>query len=134
MKTILVVDDEYALVESLTELLQDEGHRVLSAGNGRDALARLRSDRPDLVLTDLMMPIADGRELIREMRALPDFRSIPVVIMTAASKEVALSIGIGDASLNVSRYLQKPFSLESLLEAIRQLIGPGNPREDGDER
>lgn len=132
MKTILVVDDEYALVEGLTELLQDEGYRVLSAGNGRDALARLRSDRPDLVLTDLMMPIADGRELIREMRALPDFRSIPVVIMTAASKEVALPMG--NASLNVSRYLQKPFSLESLLEAIRQLIGPGNPREDRDER
>ena len=131
MKTILVVDDEYALVEGLTELLQDEGYRVTSAGNGRDGLARLQKEKPDLVLVDLMMPVADGRELIRGMQSLADSRSIPVVLMSAAAKDVALRTG--DRSLNVSRYLQKPFRLESLLEAIEQLVGKGDAGGDRDD-
>ena len=73
MKTILIVDDEYALVENLAELLRDEGYRVVSAANGTDGLARVASEKPDLVITDLMMPIADGRELVRGVRALADF-------------------------------------------------------------
>jgi two-component system response regulator VicR len=72
MKTILVVDDEYALVESITELLQEEGYRVVSAGNGRDGLAMLQKEKPDLVLVDFMMPIADGKELVGGMRSLAD--------------------------------------------------------------
>ncbi len=132
MKTVLVVDDEYALVESLTELLQDEGYRVISAGNGREGLAKLQKDKPDLVLVDLMMPIADGRELIRGMRSLPDYRSIPVVMMSAAAKEVALPIR--DRSLNVSQYLQKPFRFEKLLEAIEQFVARGDPSDRRDDR
>ena len=132
MKTILVVDDEYALVESLTELLQEEGYRVVSAGNGRDGLARLQKEKPDLVLVDLMMPIADGKELVRGMRSLADYRSVPVVMMSAAAKEVALPIP--DRSLNVSRYLQKPFRFEKLLEAIEQLVGKGDASAGTDDR
>ena len=132
MKTILVVDDEYALVESLSELLQEEGYRVVSAGNGRDGLARLQKEKPDLVLVDLMMPIADGKELVRGMRSLADHRSVPVVMMSAAAKEVALPIP--DRSLNVSRYLQKPFRFEKLLEAIEQLVGKGDASAHPDDR
>ncbi len=123
MKTILVVDDEYALVENLTELLQDEGFRIVSAANGKDGLERLQKDRPDLVLTDHMMPLADGRELVRGMRALPDFRSVPVVMMSATSKTVALSDASG--TLEVSAFLKKPFQWEKLLDAVVGLIGRG---------
>ena len=77
MKTILIVDDEYALVENLTELLQEEGYRVVSAANGKDGLERLQKEKPDLVLTDCMMPLADGRELVRSMQALPEFHWSP---------------------------------------------------------
>jgi two-component system response regulator VicR len=132
MKTILVVDDEYALVESLTELLQDEGYRVISAGNGREGLATLQKEKPDLVVVDLMMPIADGRELVRGMRSLADHRSIPVVMMSAAAREVALPIR--DRSLNVARYLQKPFRFEKILEAIEQLVGKGDESASRDYR
>ncbi len=76
MKTILVVDDDYLLVESLTDLLDMEGYRVVSAGNGKDGLARLEKEIPDLVLTDFMMPIADGLDLIWGVNALPKFRSL----------------------------------------------------------
>jgi CheY-like chemotaxis protein len=121
MKTILLVDDENALVETLTELLQDEGYRVVSAANGNDGLARLREEKPDLVLADLAMPIADGRQLVRRMRALPDFRCTPVVLMSATTRAAALSDAIG--TLDVSAFVSKPFHWEKLLDAIVRLIG-----------
>jgi CheY-like chemotaxis protein len=122
MKTILLVDDEYALVENLTELLEEEGYRVVSASNGKDGLAMLDKERPDLVVTDLMMPISDGKELVRGVKALPAFRAVPIVMMSATTKEVALADGTG--VLEVSMFVKKPLRWEKLLEAIVGLIGP----------
>lgn len=126
MKTILLVDDEYALVESLTDLLQDEGYRVVSATNGKDGLERLQKEKADLVLSDLMMPIAGGRELVKGIRGFPDFRSLPVVIMSAATKDALTQEG---STLEVSAFLRKPFQLEKLLEIIIRLIGKGEKGE-----
>jgi CheY-like chemotaxis protein len=124
MKTILVVDDEYALVEGLVELLQDEGYRAVSAANGLDALERLQKERPDLILIDNMMPIADGREFLRGMRALPEFRATPVVMMSSAPRHVALADG-PNRSLEVSAFVAKPFLWEKLLALVESLIGKG---------
>ena len=124
MKTILIVDDEYALVEGLVELLQDEGYHAVSAANGLDALERLQKERPDLILTDNMMPICDGKEFLRAVRALPEFRDTPVVMMSSAPKQVALAEGPND-SLEVSAFLAKPFLWEKLLELVEGLIGKG---------
>jgi CheY-like chemotaxis protein len=129
MKTILVVDDEYALLDTLTELLQEEGYRVVSAANGRDGLARLQVEKPDLVLTDLMMPIANGRELVRGMRALAEHHSTPVIMMSATTKEAALSDDRGE--LEVSAFLRKPFPWQKLREVIIRLIGEGTRRSNG---
>jgi CheY-like chemotaxis protein len=123
MKTILIVDDEFAFVENLTELLQDEGYRVVSAANGKDGLERLQKEMPDLVLTDYTMPLANGRDLIRGMRALPDFRSLPVIMMSATTKTVSLADA--DGTIEVSAFLKKPFQLETLLDALVRLFGPG---------
>jgi len=123
MKTILVVDDDYLLVESLTDLLDMEGYRVVSAGNGKDGLARLEKEIPDLVLTDFMMPIADGLDLIWGVNALPKFRSLPIVVMSASPKYVALPA----RPLRVSAFLSKPFGLDELLAIIERLIGKGEP-------
>jgi CheY-like chemotaxis protein len=122
MKTILVVDDEYALAEILAELLQSEGYRVVSATNGKDGLARLKTENPDLILTDLMMPIVDGRELVRSARALPQFASTPVILMSASTKAVAMA----DASLGIAAFVRKPFQWEDLLATIVRLIGEGD--------
>jgi CheY-like chemotaxis protein len=124
MKTILIVDDEYAFVENLTELLGDEGYRVVSAANGKDGLVRVQAEKPDLVLADLMMPIADGRELVRSMRALREFRSTPIMLMSASPKAAALSDPLGGA-MDVSAFLRKPFAWEKLLEVVVRLIGKG---------
>ncbi len=83
MKTILLVDDEYGLVETLGELLEEEGYVVESASNGKDGLVRAAAARPDLVLTDFMMAIGDGAELARAVRALPGLERIPIVMMSA---------------------------------------------------
>src|SRR6266852_2990631 len=109
MKTILVVDDEYFLVETLSALLETEGYRVVSAANGKDGLAQLVKESPDLVLTDFMMPVTDGLELIRGLHALPDFRSLPVVMMSASREDVALSGHPKDRAPGISAFLGKPF-------------------------
>jgi CheY-like chemotaxis protein len=127
MKTILLVDDEYAFVEVLTELLQGQGYRVLSAANGKDGLVRVQQERPDLVITDFMMPIGNGRELLRDMRTLADFRSTPVVMMSSTSKAVALSTPNGD--LEVSAFVTKPAQWETLLAIVVRLIGRGAAAE-----
>ena len=122
MKTILVVDDEYALVETLVELLQDEGYRAVSAANGLDALDRLQKEKPDLILTDNMMPIADGKEFIRGVRALEEYRNTPLVMMSSSPKHVALANGAG-REIEVSAFLAKPFLVENLLDLVEALIG-----------
>ncbi len=127
MKTIAVVDDDELLVEGLTDLLEREGYRVVSADNCRDGLARLVSENPDLLVTDFIMPIADGLELVRELRALPEFQSIPVVMMSASSQGGALWAQAKARPLAVSMFLSKPFEVEELLAVIEQLIGKGEP-------
>jgi CheY-like chemotaxis protein len=126
MKTILLVDDEYALLEVLSELLNDEGYRVVTAMNGKEALTRLQSENPDLLLTDHMMPIADGRELVRTMRQFAEFRSTPVVMMSATAKSTALSDAKG--TIEVSAFLNKPFDWDHLMDAIVRLIGKGQKK------
>ena len=122
MKTILVIDDEYALVESLTDVLEEAGYRVASAANGKDGLARLVKENPDLVITDFMMPIADGLELVRGVRALPAFRSVPVVMMSASDMTVVLS----NRRLKLSAFLSKPFQADELMRLVQKLIGRGD--------
>src|SRR5690242_13837415 len=96
MKTILVVDDEYAMVEALSALLADEGYRVVAAANGEEALARLADSSPDLVLLDVMMPRLDGREVLRTMRAEPAFARVAVIMMSAAARPLGKD-ELGDA-------------------------------------
>jgi CheY-like chemotaxis protein len=79
----------------------------------------VQTEKPDLILTDLMMPIVDGRELVRSARALPEFASTPVILMSATTRAVAMA----DPSLGISAYLRKPF--EELRATIARLIGEG---------
>lgn len=118
MKTIFIIDDEYSIVESLTDLLIDEGYRVASAANGREALTAITAHPPDLVLTDLMMPAMDGQQLIAALRGSPALQQIPVIVMSAASAPR----GLGDwTGVPVFR---KPFEIDALLAAISRLLQP----------
>ncbi len=123
MKTILLVDDEHAIVDALSGILEDEGFRVVTAGNGKEALARLEDGAPDVALVDVMMPVMDGRELLREMQGSERWRHIPVVLMSA----VPQSILERDAPLTCAAFFQKPFDLWQLIARLRELAG----REQG---
>ncbi|WP_218573007.1 response regulator [Pseudomonas sp. gcc21] len=113
---ILLVDDEPSILFTLAILLEEEGYRVLSADHGRDALDQLAEERPDLIITDYMMPYLTGAELISAVRAEPKYADIPVLIMSAA-----LPAGIDPREI-ADAYLQKPADLDELLSVIKQLI------------
>ncbi|NIV30416.1 MAG: response regulator, partial [Anaerolineae bacterium] len=80
--TILVVEDEEAILEIITFFLQDEGYQVLQALNGEAALSLLESARPDLIISDIRMPGIDGFALCEEVRANPDFGQLPFIFLT----------------------------------------------------
>lgn len=117
MKTVLLVDDEHAILDALSGILEDEGFRVVTASNGREALARLAEAVPDVALVDVMMPVMDGRELLREMQGEARWKLVPVVLMSA----VPQSILERDAPLACAGFFQKPFDLWKLLAKLKEL-------------
>lgn len=128
MRTVLVVDDEFGTVEVLVAALEDEGYRVLTAANGRRALERLEENKPDLVISDFMMPLMDGAALVAAMRASPSYRDIPVIMMSAAP-EAALRKHLD----GYAAFLRKPFRMPVLLGIVRSTLqGTDSSRSEGD--
>jgi CheY-like chemotaxis protein len=117
MATVLVVDDEFGIGELLEALLQDDGHRVLTAMNGRHALERMAEAPPDLVISDLMMPVMDGGALLRAMRANEAFADVPFVLMCALPEA-----DITDRIEGYDAYLQKPFKLGAIASLAARLL------------
>lgn len=115
-KRILIVDDEPMLREALAHALRDEGYVTLEAADGREAVERVASERPDLVLMDVMMPVLDGRQALSLIRAAQPRDATPIVMMSAAVGREAL-----DAS--IAGYLAKPFDIDHLLQLVVALIG-----------
>ena len=115
-RRILVVEDETTLRETLADALEAEGFQVVQAGDGSEALARFRSDRPDLVLLDLMLPELSGIEVCRIIRSES---SVPIVMLTAKDSELDKVVGL---ELGADDYLTKPFSLRELTARIRALF------------
>ena len=116
---LLVVEDDAALQKVLAMRLQIDGFEVDTAGDGEEALEAIRANRPDLVLTDLMMPQMDGAELTRAIKSDPDLRAIPVMVLTALKaqreREHLLSLG-ADA------FAAKPYNSAELTARIRELL------------
>ena len=118
-RTILVVEDEPTLRETLVEALQADGFRVSAAANGRSALERFRIDHPDLVLLDLMLPEISGIDVCRLIRAES---SVPIIMLTARGSEVDKVVGL---ELGADDYVTKPFSLRELSARIRAIFRRG---------
>ena len=122
MRTILIVDDEWALAEVLSAILRDEGYRTLVAGNGREAEAMLKSEHVDLVVVDFLMPIMDAPALITWMRGEPALTGIPVIIMTSLPETTVRARAEAFAA-----YLQKPFMIDDIAEAVARHLLPERP-------
>lgn len=124
MKKILIVDDEFDIVDVLGDVLTVEGYQVITASNGRDGLTRLRETNVNLVLLDCMMPLVDGPEMLRLMREDETLLNIPVVMMSAAEMRRQMQ------ALGCSAFLKKPFDLATLLQTVARLIGNSGDREN----
>jgi DNA-binding response OmpR family regulator len=115
-RTILVVDDEPTLRETLVEALEADGFRVVAAADGREALTMFRAERPDLVLLDLMLPELSGIEVCRIIRAES---GVPIVMLTAKDSELDKVVGL---ELGADDYVTKPFSLRELSARVRAIF------------
>jgi CheY-like chemotaxis protein len=124
MATILVVDDEKPVRQFLVAAFEQAGHQVLEAHHGRHALNVLASSRlhPDLVLSDIMMPIVGGLELCSILKSDPSTAGIPVVLMSAAHSRVT-TVSRADA------VIAKPFDLDALDAVVAQLLTHGPSKE-----
>lgn len=116
-KEILVVDDDLAILDMITELLGYEGYQVVTSSSGGEALLRAKSAPPALILLDLMMPEMNGWQVVAALRSAPQTSTIPVVLVSARRDLSATAEHLG-----VQYFLEKPFDLDDLLRVIQQYI------------
>ena len=117
-KTIFIVDDEPDIVFALTLMLGDAGYHVAAVGHGDDLLRLLCSKKaPDLILLDMLLAGRDGREIVRELKADPSTRSIPVLMISAHPRAAQEAADAG-----ADGFLAKPFELETLLGKVAALL------------
>jgi len=115
-KKILVVDDEVDLVETIRFPLEAEGFNVLVAYNGEDALNQARTENPDLILLDIMLPKLDGYKVCRLLKFDERYRNIPIIMLTARVQEKDKTIGM---ETGADEYITKPFDMDKLLEKVK---------------
>lgn len=125
--TILVVEDEAALVTMLRYNLEKQGFRVDEAGDGEEALVRIVETKPDLVLLDWMLPSLSGIEVCRQIRRRPATRDLPIIMLTARTEDQDMVRGLNTGA---DDYIIKPFSTEALLARIRALLRRTTPAMD----
>ncbi len=129
MATVLVVDDEYGIAELLEAVLVDEGHRVMTASNGRHGLSIMEAETPDVVFLDYMMPVMDGAAMLSQMRSRPALRDTPVVMMSSIPEA-----GVAERCKGYALFLRKPFNVFHVIGVVKDLAGEtpsGADRRDG---
>jgi CheY-like chemotaxis protein len=118
MATVLIVDDEYGIAELLEAVLVDEGHRVLTASNGKHGLGILEEEKPDVIFLDYMMPVMDGAVMLSHMAANPALRNTPVVMMSSIPEAT-----VAERCEGYALFLRKPFSVFHVLDVVSKLTG-----------
>jgi len=122
---ILIVEDVPDILRLLEETLKFKGYRARTAFNGQEALEIIKSERPALIITDIMMPKLDGFGLVHRLRINPETRDIPVIFLTAtyvALEDKAFALNIG-----ATRFVEKPVNFERFLTTIEELLKEGAP-------
>ena len=123
MQTVLVVDDEFGVAEVLQSILEDEGYRVATAINGKQALARLGEFTPDLILLDYMMPIMDGTQTLAAIRNDAAFKHVPVIMMSSLEETA-----VRESCADYDSFLRKPFRAMAVVRLVAQLLSQ-SPRD-----
>ena len=123
----MVVDDEPDTVELVTLILESEGHKVMPAYGGREALEILKSAKPDLILLDIMMPDIDGWTVYESVRENDETKDIPVVMLTAKAQSIDKMIGLH--VVGVDEYITKPFGHRELIDGVKKHLKPKFPTQ-----
>ena len=116
---ILIADDEPNIVISLEFLLRREGYEVVVAHDGVQALERVRAERPDLAILDVMMPNRNGFEVCQDLRHDPEFKTLRIMMLTAKGRDTEVSKGL---ALGADVYMTQPFSTRDLLAKVKALL------------
>jgi DNA-binding response OmpR family regulator len=117
--TVLVVDDDPYILMSLEFLMRKSGYNVLVARNGTEALEILDSQKPNLVLLDIMMPDVDGYEICKQIRKTPSLNHTRIIFLSAKTNEADIQKGL---DMGASRYITKPFSTRELVKEVKELL------------
>ncbi len=118
-KKILIADDEQNIVISLEFLMKREGYAVSIANDGEEAVAMIRSEQPDLVLLDVMMPKKSGFEVCQEIKSDPRLQAVRILMLTAKGRDTEVAKGL---ALGADGYMTKPFSTKELVERVRNML------------
>ncbi len=118
-KKILIVEDEKDILQLVKLYLEKEGYRTVTASTGSEGLAQVRTEKPDLVVLDLMLPEIDGLEICKRLRAAPDTAMLPIIMLTAKAEESDTIIGL---ELGADDYVTKPFSPKTLVARVKALF------------
>ena len=119
-KKVLIADDEVNIVISLEFLMKREGFEVSVANDGKEAIEKIRSERPDLVLLDVMMPHKTGFEVCQEVRSDAAFQDVRILMLTAKGRDTEVAKGM---ALGADAYMTKPFSTKELVAQVKTLLG-----------
>ncbi|WP_374239491.1 response regulator transcription factor [Zoogloea sp.] len=118
-KKILIADDEQNIVISLEFLMKREGFTVCIAADGQEAIDKVRSEAPDLVLLDIMMPRKNGYEVCQEIRSDPQLQGTRILMLTAKGREMEVTKGL---AMGADAYMTKPFSTRELVTRVKSLL------------
>jgi DNA-binding response OmpR family regulator len=130
-KKVLLVEDDRDILNLVKLYLEKEGFRTCTAVTGVEALKQVKSERPDLVLLDLMLAEMDGLEVCKRLRADPQLANIPIIMLTAKAEESDTVVGL---ELGADDYVTKPFSPKALVARIKALLRRLERREEGPAR
>jgi CheY-like chemotaxis protein len=120
-KTVMVVDDGENLLILVKAVLESEGFNVITVGSGKECLEKLKKDKPDLILMDMMMPGMSGRETTEKIRANPKTKNLKVAFLTVARfSETGKSVL---KEMNVIDYITKPFDNKEFVKRIKNIVG-----------
>ena len=119
MKTVLVVDDTVEIRENVAEMLELANYNVITAQNGREGCDLARTQLPDLVVSDIMMPVVDGFEMLRMLRSDAKTSSIPFIFLTAKSERTESQNAL---AAGADGFITKPFSNDELIEAVEVIL------------
>ncbi|MDX9698147.1 MAG: response regulator [Rhodocyclaceae bacterium] len=118
-RKILIADDEQNILISLEFLMKREGYEVIVAQDGEEAVHKIRSERPDLVLLDVMMPRKSGFEVCQEVKADAELAQVRILMLTAKGRDTEVAKGL---ALGADAYMTKPFSTRELVEKVRSML------------